>query len=151
MFSKITLKNVFQNHFEKCFPKQFQILPSKIVEFSENVFQKVNFLKNRIRKILEYKWKKINIKTTFKSILENGSRSMFRKRWGTGQIHSSGLIPGRMRLLCVSGLGACLIWWRLNYVRWVRCFHRGGWGDLGVAEAAEGVRRGYGGASIFTS
>jgi hypothetical protein len=28
-------------------------------------------LENRIQKILEYEWEKINIKTTFKSILEN--------------------------------------------------------------------------------
>jgi hypothetical protein len=32
-------------------------------------------LKNKIRKILKYEWKKINIKTIFKSILEN----IFRK------------------------------------------------------------------------
>jgi fructose/tagatose bisphosphate aldolase len=40
-------------------------------------------LENRIRKILEYKWEKINIKTTFKSILENRIRKNmnFEKRF----------------------------------------------------------------------
>jgi hypothetical protein len=33
-------RNVFQNHFEEYFPKQFRILRSEIFEFLENVFRK---------------------------------------------------------------------------------------------------------------
>jgi hypothetical protein len=39
-------------------------------------------LKNRLRKILKYEWKKINIKTTFKSILEN----IFQKNINFGKL-----------------------------------------------------------------
>jgi hypothetical protein len=44
------------------------------LNFQKIVSEKFNFLENRIRKILEYEWEKINIKTTFKSILENKIR-----------------------------------------------------------------------------
>jgi hypothetical protein len=50
MFSKITLENVFQSNFGLCVPKDLKLWKT----FSE----KVNFLENRIRKILEYEWKK---------------------------------------------------------------------------------------------
>jgi hypothetical protein len=38
-------------------------------------------LENKIRKILKYEWKKINIKTIFKSILEN----IFQKNMNFGK------------------------------------------------------------------
>jgi hypothetical protein len=59
----VILENVFQSNFGLCVPKY--------LNFQKIVFEKFNFLENRIRKILEYQWKKINIKTNFKSILEN--------------------------------------------------------------------------------
>jgi hypothetical protein len=66
MFSKITLENVFQSNFGFCVPKY--------LKFWKTFSERVNFLENRIRKILEYEWEKINIKTSFKSILENRIR-----------------------------------------------------------------------------
>jgi hypothetical protein len=63
IFSEITLEKVFQSNFGLCVPKY--------LNFWKMYFEKINFLENRIQKILEYKWEKINIKTTFKSILKN--------------------------------------------------------------------------------
>jgi hypothetical protein len=69
-------ENVFQNHFGKYFPKKFRILRSEIFDFSKTFSEKVNFLENEIWKILKYKWKKINIKITFKSLSENKIRKI---------------------------------------------------------------------------
>jgi hypothetical protein len=52
----------------------------------------------------------------------DGSGSMFRKKVGMSQILFSRLASGWMGLICVSGLGACLICRRPNCVRWLRCF-----------------------------
>ncbi|KAK2410546.1 hypothetical protein QL285_045907 [Trifolium repens] len=66
MFFKITLENIFQSNFRFCVPKY--------LKFWKTFFENVNILENRIRKILGYEWEKINIKSTFKSILKNRIR-----------------------------------------------------------------------------
>jgi hypothetical protein len=57
------LENVFQNNFGFRIPKY--------LNFWKTFSEKINFLENKIRKILKYEWETINIKTIFKSILEN--------------------------------------------------------------------------------